>query len=256
MGASLILRTTAIFLTVTLQVKAVFCLKTKTLLEGESLEFRCNYKDGRQSSVKYFCLIDGKMPIKHLIWAKEHNKWVREGRFSLFDNTSGAFFMVRVDVLYAQDSGLYRCGVESACLPSHLNDVIQLNVSKVNETKTITVHKHHLMLFMAAITCTVALVCVCLYTLVLLTALKKQKRKISSVYETMTPAVIGEAEGHGRSLSLEYITHPDALTGDPAVGHRESSSGSLNLNEYLDLDPSLLEEHVYHSISRENNPEN
>nr|XP_061843774.1 uncharacterized protein LOC133624309 [Nerophis lumbriciformis] len=245
MGASLILRTTAIFLTVTLQVKAVFCLKTKTLSEGESFEFKCNYKDVRQSGVKYFCLIDGKMAIKHLIRAKEHNKWVREGRFSLFDNTSGAFFMVRVDVLYAQDSGLYRCGVD-ACLPPNLNDVIQLNVSK----------EHNLMLLMAAIVCAAALVCVCLYTLVLLMALRKQKRKISSDYETMTPAVIGEAEGHGRSLSLECITHPDALTVDPTVGHRESSSGSLNLDEYLDLDLSLLEEHVYHNISRENIPEN
>ncbi|XP_061889565.1 uncharacterized protein LOC133639897 [Entelurus aequoreus] len=253
MGASLILRTTAIFLTVTLQVKAVFCLTTKTLLEGESLEFKCHYKDGRQSSVKYFCLIDGKRPIKHLIRAKEHNKWVREGRFSLFDNTSGAFFMVRVDVLYAQDSGLYRCGVD-ACLTPDLNDVIQLNVSKgepprmgpkvspshctwikVVQAQVLFLSlEHNLMLFMAAIVCTAAL--------------------ISSDYETMTPAVIGEAEGHGRSLSLECITHPDAVTVDPTVGLRESSSGSLNLNEYLDLDLNLLEEHVYHNISRENLP--
>ncbi|XP_061736541.1 CMRF35-like molecule 8 [Nerophis ophidion] len=246
-------------------------LKAETMsvtgVSGQNITITCSSKN-RDDNNKYFCKDPCEKDDDILISSSvDKDKW-DTNKYSIRDEKS--IFYVTIFHLKKEDSGTYMCGVEvpwgrdpleivvitvkEAITPEREPTKLPEQVhpktsSSINETKTITVHKHHLTLFMAAITCTVALVCVCLCTLVLLTALKKHKRKISSVYETMMPAVIGEAEGHGRSLSLERITHPD-----PAVGHRESSSGSLNLNEYLDLDPSLLEEHVYHSISRKNIP--
>ncbi|XP_054635155.1 CMRF35-like molecule 8 [Dunckerocampus dactyliophorus] len=234
MGASLILWRTTILLTLQIQGTALFSMKTIALFEGQSLEFRCNYQDGSQMNAKYFCSFNDKMPFKHLIRAKEHVKWVQEGRFSLSDNTSGAFFIVRVDVVFTQDSGFYWCGVEDCFLSNH-GDVIQLDVSKVNEVpvtpRNIIMDKRNLMLFAAAVVCTAALLCVCLYTLVLLLTLKQQRtrprqnRKISCDYETMMPAVMSEAEGHSRGSSLEYNTHPDAPT--DTTGRHRDSAGSL-----------------------------
>lgn len=69
------------------------------------------------------------MPSDHLIRADKHDQWVSEGRFSLYDNTTAAFFIVRVDKLVPMDSGIYWCGVDVSLLPDHIS-VIKLNVTR------------------------------------------------------------------------------------------------------------------------------
>lgn len=98
-------------------------------MEGQTLNFRCEYRDGQQISAKYFSHDDGHVSRGPLILTDKHNQWVRDGRFSLYDNTTGAFFIVSVDKIESEDSGTYWCGVKS---PVRADDIsfIQLNVSR------------------------------------------------------------------------------------------------------------------------------
>uniref|UniRef100_A0A3Q1BHK6 Immunoglobulin V-set domain-containing protein n=1 Tax=Amphiprion ocellaris TaxID=80972 RepID=A0A3Q1BHK6_AMPOC len=93
---------------------------------GGEVSIRCS---GRRSYAKYFCRVDDKDSQSHLIRTERHDQWEREGRFSLYDNTSGAFFIVRVDELTLKDTGTYWCGVDISYLPDHIS-VIQLNVTR------------------------------------------------------------------------------------------------------------------------------
>ncbi len=101
-------------------------------MEGQRFDFRCDYRDGLQYSAKYFCHVDDSVSSDHLIWTEKQDQWVREGRFSLYDNTSGAFFIVRVDKLTSEDSGTYWCGVN---VNNSLASVIQLSVSQGTVTE-------------------------------------------------------------------------------------------------------------------------
>lgn len=67
----------------------------------------------------------------------EHDDWVTKGRYSLFDNTTGAFFIVRVHELKLEDSGTYVCGVDVPNQQDHIS-MIQLKV-----TRGTVYHKYH-----------------------------------------------------------------------------------------------------------------
>lgn len=100
-------------------------------VEGMKFEFKCKYVDGLQKNPKFFCRDDNgdKMSFTSLIRTQKHDQWEKSGRFSLYDNTSGAFFVVRVDALTSEDSGTYRCGVDVSLRPDHVT-FIGLNVSR------------------------------------------------------------------------------------------------------------------------------
>ncbi|XP_044046850.1 uncharacterized protein LOC122873770 isoform X4 [Siniperca chuatsi] len=218
----------------------------------------------------------------------KHNQWERNGRFSLYDNITGAFFIVRVDKLLSEDSGTYRCGVDVSSHPDHIS-FIQLNVSKANPAEHLThyitvspkpdftMEKFHLPLYLTTVMCVAAILCVCLFTLCLLLAVKHRRsgphlnRETSSDYETMMPGVITEPE-HRCSCSSPDCPDLSALPPPPpdlcphfTSKHRESTV-TLGLGEYVDvdvpghicqyqhLDLSRLEEHIYHSLQGNSGP--
>ncbi|XP_054461140.1 uncharacterized protein LOC129096390 isoform X2 [Anoplopoma fimbria] len=222
------------------------------------------------------------MSFVSLIRTQKHNHWDKSGRFTLYDNTTGAFFVVRVDSLTSEDSGMYRCGVDVSSNPDHVS-FIQLNVSRVTESPIIiledpTVDKLHLSLFMTAAMCTAAMLFICLFTLCLLLAVKhrrpvpRQNREPSSDYETMMPGVRIEPELRSSSsapdcadLSALSLPPPPDLCSHFTSKHRESTV-TLGLGEYVDvdvpkhinqyqhLDLGQLEEHVYHSLNGLSHP--
>ncbi|XP_070406723.1 CMRF35-like molecule 1 isoform X2 [Nothobranchius furzeri] len=100
-------------------------------MEGTMLDFKCEYSIGQENRMKYFHRDDAESD-NYKTMTKEHNTWVRWERFSVYDNTTGAFFIVRVDKLYLNDSGRYRCGVSFQDQPDHIS-LIHLDVSKVIE---------------------------------------------------------------------------------------------------------------------------
>ncbi|XP_075946926.1 uncharacterized protein LOC142948676 [Anarhichas minor] len=290
MGATWISwRTTTTVIITILQIQARISVKTTAVngVEGQRFDFRCKYEDGQQNNAKYFCYEnddnDDKMSSTSLIRTQKHDQWDKGGRFSLYDNTTGAFFIVRVDSLISEDSGTYRCGVNA--IPDHIS-FIHLNVSRgtvsnppENLTHHITessifpvdgpVNKIHLSLFVTAAMCTAAILFICLFTLCLLLAVKHrrpgahQNRETSSDYETMMPGVRTEPE-LSCSSSTPDCADPSALPSPPpdlcshfTSKHRESTV-TLGLGEYVDvdvpkqyqhLDLSRLEEHVYHSLN-------
>lgn len=81
-------------------------------VEGQSLSFKCEYPDSQRSNAKYFCRIDNTLFCQQLIKTSEHVQRVRDGRFSLFDNSTGRVFIVTMDGLTLGDSGIYCCGVD------------------------------------------------------------------------------------------------------------------------------------------------
>uniref|UniRef100_A0A8C2WM77 Immunoglobulin domain-containing protein n=1 Tax=Cyclopterus lumpus TaxID=8103 RepID=A0A8C2WM77_CYCLU len=101
------------------------------------------------------------------------------GRFSLYDNTTGAFVIVRLDNLTSEDSGTYRCGVD-VDLPPDQFSFIELNVSRGTvchvKAQVLCVDclyaagwglTFHLSLFMTAAMCMAAMLFICLFTLCL-----------------------------------------------------------------------------------------
>ncbi|XP_034410642.1 uncharacterized protein LOC117745960 isoform X2 [Cyclopterus lumpus] len=253
--------TTTVIITI-LQIQARINIKT-TAVEGQRFDFRCKYKDGQQNNTKYFCYDndenDDKMSFVCPIRRQNHDQWHKDGRFSLYDNTTGAFVIVRLDNLTSEDSGTYRCGVD-VDLPPDQFSFIELNVSR----------EFHLSLFMTAAMCMAAMLFICLFTLCLWLVVQhrrpgpRQDRETSSDYETMMPGVRTEAELCCSSLApdcadLSALPPPPDSCSHFTSKHRESTvTLGLNGNEEVDvpkhigqyqhLDLSQLEEHVYHSL--------
>ncbi|GAA6220154.1 CMRF35-like molecule 8 [Lates japonicus] len=290
MGATWISWRTTLIITV-LQIQAAISIKTKAVtgVEGQEFTFTCKYSLSWQGS-KYLCHETTTENCKQLIWTDKQNQWVREKRFSLYDNTTGAFFIVKVDKLLPEDSGSYMCGVDVNSGPDHMS-VIQLNVSRANppqnpthnknglftSPKELTVDKLNMPLFLTAVMCVSAILFVCLFTICLLGAVKHQRshsrsrprpnRETSSDYETMMPGVGTEPEPCCTSSAPDCtaLPPPPDLCSHFTSKQRESAV-TLGLSEYVDvdvpghicqyqhLDLSRLEEHVYHSLQGNSGP--
>ncbi|TKS68999.1 CMRF35-like molecule 9 [Collichthys lucidus] len=245
---------------------SLISVKPKTVVgvEGQSFDFRCEYKDGQQNNSKYFCYV-GDNGCVNLIRTEEHTKSVENGRFSLHDNTSRAFFIVTVDKLTLKDSRTYWCGVDIHSNPDE-NSVIHLNV----------LPELHMPLYLTAVMCVSAIFIVCLFTLCLLLAVKHRRsgehrlnrETSSSDYETMMPGVRTEPEicncsdPNCTELSAFPSSPPD-LCSHFTPKHRESTV-TLGVGEYVDvlapgcpyqhLDLGQLEDHVYHSLHEKSGP--
>nr|XP_033478979.1 uncharacterized protein LOC117254702 [Epinephelus lanceolatus] len=268
-------------------------IKAVTGVEGQRFDFRCDYEKSWQKNAKYFCYdsddSDDNMSFTQLIRTEKHDQWQRTGRFSLYDNTTAAFFIVRVDKLTSEDSGTYRCGVDISLRPDDIR-FIQLNVSRANPLENFThqitgspifpketVDKLHLPLFMTAVMCMAAMLFICLFTLCLLLAIKqrrpgpRQSREMSSDYETMMPGVRTEPELRCSCSSvdcadLSALPPPPADLWSHFPPKNRESTVTLGLGEYVDvdvpkqicqyqhLDLSQFEEHVYHSLHGNNDP--
>ncbi|XP_034752258.1 uncharacterized protein LOC117959303 isoform X2 [Etheostoma cragini] len=278
MGATWISwRTTTVVIITILQIRALISVKTKAVtgVEGQRFDFRCDYRKDLQYNTKYFCYDnDDKVSTNPLVRTAKHDQCETNERFSLHDNHNGAFFIVSVDKLILEDSGTYRCGVYITSLPDEIS-FIKLNVTTVNGSpifpKDVTVDKLHLPLFVTAVMCITAMLFICMFTLGLLLTVKhqrpgpRQNRETSSDYETMMPVVTTEPE-LCCNFSAPDCADISALPAPPpdlcshfTSNHRDSTV-TLGLGEYVDvdgpkhicqyqhLDPSRLEEHVYHSL--------
>ncbi|TNN63053.1 hypothetical protein EYF80_026669 [Liparis tanakae] len=135
-----------------------------SVMEGQIFDFRCEYENGQQNNTKYFCYDkdenDDNMCSVYLIQTQKHDQWHEDGRFSLYDNTTGAFFIVRGENLTSGDGGTYRCGVEV----DHVR-FMDLNVSR----------ELHLSLFVTAAMFTSAVLFICLFTLCLRLAVHRRR---------------------------------------------------------------------------------
>ncbi|KAI9533965.1 hypothetical protein NQZ68_018333 [Dissostichus eleginoides] len=269
--------TTTVFITL-LQIKALISVQTTvTGVEGQTVEFKCEYEDGHKSKVKYFRNDNRTI----LIQTEKDVQSVRNGRFSLFDNTTGSFFIVRLDKLTSRDSGTYRCGLDSLL-------IIELKVSQANflsqhmPVSTILpnhrkVDKFHLPLFVTAAMCMAALLFICLFTLCLRLAVKhqrsspRQKREESSDYETMTPGVRTDSDDRCSFSTpglddLSALPPPSPDLCSHSTSRNRESTVTLGLCDYVDvdvpkpicqyqdLDLSRLEDHVYHSLHGNSHP--
>nr|XP_046263303.1 uncharacterized protein LOC124068848 isoform X2 [Scatophagus argus] len=243
-------RTATTVIIIILQIQALISVRTTAVTGVEGQPFYFRYK---------------------------HNQWVTVGRFSVYDNTTGAFFIVRVDELSSDDSGTYWCGVDISLHPDEIS-AIQLDVSRGTELtifqNDFPVDKLHLPLYLIAVMCVAAILCVCLFTFSLLLALNcrrsgiHQHSETSSNYETTMPGV-------GTEHELHYgCSDPDCadLSGSPpplpdAYSHFTSNhQDAPGLSEYVDvdvpghichyqhLDLSCSEEHIYHRLHVNNGP--
>ncbi|XP_030000877.1 uncharacterized protein LOC115426786 [Sphaeramia orbicularis] len=282
-------RTTAMVIITALQFQALISVETMTVtsVEGQSFDFICKYPAEMRSNAKYFCVEDGQMCSTVLIKTDKHNNWTRDGRFSLYDNITGAFFLVRVDKLMLQDSRKYWCGVDVDSHPDHIS-IIQLNVSQecspVNLSHRTTdepthhniiVDKHNLPLFLTAVMCVAALLFVFLFTLCLLLVVNKRRSsrqpQMSTDYVTMMPGVRPEPEHRCRCSFPDRIDLSDFPPPPPDLcfhftSKQRESTVTLGVEEYVDVDVSerlcqyqhldlgRSEEHVYHSLHGNTGP--
>uniref|UniRef100_A0AAY3ZVV4 Ig-like domain-containing protein n=1 Tax=Denticeps clupeoides TaxID=299321 RepID=A0AAY3ZVV4_9TELE len=75
---------------------------------GSSLIITCKYPKESENNCKSFCKgRRGECASK--ISGRTRNQWERRGRFSLYNNSTGRFFMVTIDQLRPEDAGTYRC---------------------------------------------------------------------------------------------------------------------------------------------------
>ncbi|XP_067260308.1 polymeric immunoglobulin receptor-like [Chanodichthys erythropterus] len=78
---------------------------------GGGVTIRCKYDRGYAAYVKYFC--KGQWSdCTDQIKTDEKYKWVRSGRFFLYDDTRSEVFTVTIRDLKEQDSDTYWCGTE------------------------------------------------------------------------------------------------------------------------------------------------
>ncbi|KAM8878999.1 uncharacterized protein AB9W97_014580 isoform 2-T2 [Spinachia spinachia] len=193
------------------------------MTEGEPGGMGATCNSWRTSSAVIIILLQIQAWVGVKTAAEKHDQWHESGRFSVYDNTTRAFFIVRVDHLTSRDSGTYRCTVDVSSLPRPAT-VVQLNVSRgtVRRVKaqehlanlpdsetppatessvvpvTVPGNKFHLSLLVTAVVCVAAMMFICLFTLCLMLAVShgrpapQRNKETTSDYETMIAGVTTE----------------------------------------------------------------
>lgn len=96
--------------------------------EGKYVTFKAIYPPDYETNTKYFGKTDGFYFFEKLVQASYPNRWAKQGRFALFDNTSTHVLTAVILGLVAEDSGNYSFGVDIKLLPDVIGDEIQLTV--------------------------------------------------------------------------------------------------------------------------------
>ncbi|RXN03113.1 CMRF35-like molecule 4 [Labeo rohita] len=96
--------------------------------EGKYITFKAVYPPDYETNTKYFGRTHDLFSFEKLVETSHPNRWVKQGRFILFDNTSAHFLTARILRLVAEDSGSYSLGVDIKLLPDLIADEIQLTV--------------------------------------------------------------------------------------------------------------------------------
>ncbi|XP_066511014.1 adhesion G protein-coupled receptor E3-like [Hoplias malabaricus] len=98
---------------------------------GGGVLIKCRYDTQYTSNKKYFCK-SLTLTCADQIKTDVKNAWVNSGRFSLFDNTSAAFFSVMITNLTVEDYGTYQCAVD-VTQSLDLYTPMELNVEEVSD---------------------------------------------------------------------------------------------------------------------------
>ena len=98
---------------------------------GGAVVIKCEYHYELIDNKKYFCkgtAADPK-PCTDQIETHFKDQWVKKGRFSLYDNTTGRFFMVIFRELTPKDKGKYYCAVDRSLFPDTYTE-LDLNIKE------------------------------------------------------------------------------------------------------------------------------
>ena len=81
---------------------------------GGAVVIKCEYRGTYRGNEKYFCKGTAEDPTscEDQIKTDLKDQWLNDGRFSLYDNTTGTFFMVIFRDLTPKDAGKYYCAVD------------------------------------------------------------------------------------------------------------------------------------------------
>ncbi|XP_051741953.1 uncharacterized protein LOC127508231 [Ctenopharyngodon idella] len=102
-----------IILTFTLlMIPGVVSSISVTGYSGGGVTITCKYDEGYTANIKYFCKGQWKTTCSDLIKTDIKDKWVKTGRFSLYDDTRSAVFTVTIRNLSEEDSGMYYCAAD------------------------------------------------------------------------------------------------------------------------------------------------
>lgn len=99
--------------------------------EGEDFTFHVGYPSDYEENSKYFGRSDGFF-FEKLVQTTESNRWTRQGRFALLDNTSAHFLTATIFGLISEDSDVYTFGVDVKLMPDPDTE-IQLTVRRRGE---------------------------------------------------------------------------------------------------------------------------
>uniref|UniRef100_A0A3P9MSW9 Ig-like domain-containing protein n=1 Tax=Poecilia reticulata TaxID=8081 RepID=A0A3P9MSW9_POERE len=137
--------------------------------EGQMFDFICEYPSDSKNNTKHFCCLDIDESFGQVVRTSKHNEWTREGRVSLYDNTTAGYFIVRLDKLYLNDSGKYHCGDFGSS--DHVSPHIQMASLVLNMAKTMkragtlkSLLRSHWYLLFLCIWFSVWFVVICMYT--------------------------------------------------------------------------------------------
>ena len=107
---------------------------------GGAVVIKCKYEDKYQWNKKYFCrdTASNSKSCKDQIKTHLKNQWVNDGRFSLYDNTTGTFFMVIFRDLTPKDAGKYCCAVDRFWSKDSYKE-LDLNINEGENCKNVKV---------------------------------------------------------------------------------------------------------------------
>ncbi|KAK2858245.1 hypothetical protein Q7C36_006164 [Tachysurus vachellii] len=85
---------------------------SKTVTVGEDLTISCKYPEFLASAPKFLCKRPKLAACVYKTTVSESQKYVNEGKFTLYDDKEKQIFSVRIRNVIEQDSGEYWCGAE------------------------------------------------------------------------------------------------------------------------------------------------
>ncbi|XDV16743.1 hypothetical protein PO909_016313 [Leuciscus waleckii] len=113
-----------------LMIPGVVSSMSVTGFSGGEVNITCKYDKGYTENKKYFLKEQGSMR-RDRIRTNEKDKWVKNDRFSLYDDTSSAVFTVTLGNLRERDSGTYQCGVD---IKSGTDPLTEVNLKVITDT--------------------------------------------------------------------------------------------------------------------------
>ncbi|KAL2086327.1 hypothetical protein ACEWY4_017386 [Coilia grayii] len=192
---------------------------------GQNITVKCEYEDADKDKRKYMCKNEAE-GCKDRIRKDIKDQWVSKGRFSLYDNITGRFFLATISNLTKEDAGIYWCAVDEP-----VSDDSKVSMDKFNVIR-LYVHTGSTVVLSLLVMMVVVVVGT---AFVMYIWCKKTKRRARAdcVYEEVkdseTNSVYAEAQLPTISCAdpaystIQFPTSPD---GDPAYSTVQSPTSS------------------------------